>query len=394
MPLSLAAVRAALDQDAIQVVINGTSYQGWQTVDIDSDILSPADAFTVSGTVPKIKPTGAEVAAGASPRGIDDFREGVFCDVYVGLDRQMAGVIDEAELSGERAKSALRISGRDKGAFLVDSEAKHIKTSQYTVKTLLEALLEPSWGIKNVILSNEDNRALILGKRDKKKPRATLPKFLQPLPRNRTKVDPGQRISSIIDTHTRRLGLTWWLTAGGDLFVGKPNYNQEAAYNFTAGARGSQTPTNVESWKVTRSITERHSEIKVAGQGFADPKTLWSTSSGKPKYNGLSRDPDLVERGIVRKTIISDCDVLSDSEAQQRADWEMGHRRLHGLVVSVTVPGFRQGDRLYAVDTIATVKIEEAGIDGKFYVVQRRFTESKAKRRTSLTLVQSGVWLA
>lgn len=387
-------IQANLDNDAVQIVINGTSYQGWTEVDIDSDILNPADAFSVSGTIPKAKPTQAESRAGAPPQAFDDFREGNSCDVYVGPDRQMAGVIDDPQMDGDQKASRFKIIGRDLGGLLVDNEAKHIKATKYTVKTMIQALLDPSWGIKNVILSNEDNRKLILGRRDKNKPRAAVPKFLQPLPRARTKIDAGQKVASIITMHCERLGITWWLTAGGDLFIGKPNYDQEASYNFSAGALGSQTPTNVLSWSVKRQSSERYSEIKVVGQGFADPKQLWTAKSGKPMYTATARDPDLVERGIVRKLIISDCDVLSNDEAQNKADYEMGQRRLKALMVNVTVPGFRQGPRLYAVDTIATVKIEEAAIDGAFYVIQRRFTENRGQRRTQLLLVQPKVWLA
>jgi hypothetical protein len=115
-------------------------------------------------------------AARRRSRGaFDDFREGKACDIYVGLDRQMAGVVDDVKFSGDRSSARLKISGRDKGAFLVDSEAKHIKATQYTVKTLFEALIDSSWGIRNIILSNEDNRKLLLGKRDKKKPTAATP---------------------------------------------------------------------------------------------------------------------------------------------------------------------------------------------------------------------------
>jgi prophage tail gpP-like protein len=394
MALSLAAVRAALDDDTIQIVINGTSYQDWQKIDVDSDIFTPADGFQVEGVIPALKPTQAETRAGAPPNALDDFREGQACDVYVGLDRQMAGVIDDVEMSSDRRGSKLVIRGRDKGAFLVDGETKHIKASKYTIKTLVEALLDPSWGIRNVLLSNEDNRKLVLGKKDKKPPIASLPKFLQPLVRARTKVDHGQSLASILDQRTRQLGITWWLTAQGDIFLGKPNYQQQAAYHFSAGASpSSDVATNVESWRVLRSASERYSELKVAGQGWPDPKRLWDTNAGPPKYNGLSRDPDLVERGIVRKLIVSEADATSNSEAQQRADWEMGKRRLRALVLNVTVPGFRQNDRLYAVDTIATVKIEEAGIDGTFYVTQRKFTEDRGRRRTSLTLHETKVWL-
>jgi prophage tail gpP-like protein len=394
MAFSLAAVRENLLKDAVQVVINGTSYQVWDEVDIDSDILNPADAFMVSGKIPKAKPTAQEVRAGAPASAFDDFREGQKCDVYVGADRQMAGVIDDPDMSGKREGSAMKITGRDLGAYLVDSEAPHIKASKYTIKTLAEALIDSSWGIRNVIVSNEDNRKLLLGKKDKKKPTSTA-KFLQPIARNRTKVDPGQRIASILDTHCRRLGITWWITAQGDLFLGKPTYAQEAAYHFYVYAEGSKDArkNNVLEWGVRRSVSDRFSDIKVVGQGFSDPAKLWSTSS-RPKFSADARDPDLVERGIVRKLIVADSDILSNQEAKNRADHEMGLRRLRSFSISLTVPGFRQGDRLFAVDTIATVKIEEADIDGEYYVTQRRFTESRGRQRTQLTLRQKNVWLA
>ncbi len=393
--MAIKSTASALDNDAVQIVVRGTAYMGWQDLDIDSDILNQADAFKVSGTIPKPSPTANEVRAGAPAGAFEDFREGQKCDVLIGNDRQMAGVIDDVDFSGDRQLAKLKISGRDLGGFLVDSEAKHIKTTKYTIKTMIEALLDRSWGIRNVIVSNEDNRKILLGKKDKKKPTAATPTFLKPIARERTKIDPGQRIAAILDIHTKRLGITWWLTAHGDLFIGKPNYSQDAAYHFYAYARGKKgKDTNVESWTVTRSTSDRFSEIKVVGQGIGEPAKLFVAATSKPKYVATVQDPDLVERGIVRKQIISDSDILSSTEAKNRADHEMGMRRLKGLTITLTVPGFRQGDRLYAVDTLATVKIEEADIDGTYYVTQRRFTETRGKRRTQLTLHPSKVWLA
>jgi prophage tail gpP-like protein len=404
MALSLAAVRIALDNDAIQLVINGTSYQGWTDIDMDSDIVSPADAFCISGTLPKVTPTPVEARAGAAPKAFDDFREGNSCDIYVGLDRQMAGVIDRVDMTGDRNTTRLQISGRDRVALLLDNEAKHVKAAKYTLKSLIEALIDPSWGIRSIIDSNDENRRLLFGKSDKKKPRSTSTALSKSLVRARTKVDPGQRVASIIDIHCKRLGITWWLTAGGDLFIGKPNYDQEAAYSFTAPALGNSTPSNVLSWSVARSASERYSEIKVVGQGFNDLSDAWKIVANplaaatfkvhSGLYTATARDPDLVERGIVRKMILSDSDIVSFAEAQNRANVDQGERQLRGTVINLTVPGFRQGDRLYTVDTIATVKIEEADIDGTYYVLQRRFTENRGKRRTQLTLVPPKVWLA
>src|SRR6185369_13489115 len=212
--------------------------------------------------------------------------EGAKCDIYVGNDRQMAGVIDDVDVSIDRASARLNVSGRDLAAYLVDCEAhknvvkehkpRNPKTTKpestkpkpvdknpigtllkaiqvgllptaaelaaeknppaaplakvhhpqrskpLNIKDLIELLLEPEFGIRNVITTNEDNRTLLRGKQDKRPPSARPPAFLAPIARARTKVDPGQRIASIIDEHCKRLNITWWMTAEGDLFIGKP----------------------------------------------------------------------------------------------------------------------------------------------------------------------------
>ncbi len=382
---------------AIQVVFNGDAYEGWLDVDLDSDILTPADAFSLTALIPKLKPQAAIARAGAQPTALDDFREGAKCDIYVGKDRQMAGVIDKVGFSGDRSQSRMKISGRDVAAYMVDCEAKALKVSKYTVKTLMQALIDPSFGIKEIIFSNEENRKLIKGKRDKKKGASTSGFiFANPARPSQIKIDPGQRIAAILDTHTKRLGITWWMTADGKLFLGKPNYKQDAAYKFAFGA----DPNNIESYEVERSIENRFSELQVNGQGIASKGgSFLAHSGGKPNYKGTARDPDLQERGIIRKTIIADSDVTSRQEAQHRADIEMGRRRLDAVVIKIKVPDFGQVNAkgsfvLYATDTLASVRIDEIGVNGTYYITQRRFREDRSKRRTELTLHEKGVWLS
>jgi prophage tail gpP-like protein len=381
----------------VRVVIGGADYQNWFDVDMDSDVMTPADAFSFSATIPK-KTQSNEVRAGARPTAFDDFREGAKCDIYVGNARQMAGVIDRVTFTGNRSESRMRVSGRDLAAYLVDCEAKSIKVKSHTVKTLMEKLIDSSFGIKSIIFSNEENRRLVKGKKDKPQSGGGGFIFTNPT-RATTKIDPGQRISSILDTHTKRLGVTWWMTADGSLFIGKPNYNQPTSYSFIV-ADDDPNANNVESYSVEYAIDGRFSELQVNGQGNASKGVLFSTtsSSGKPRYKGVSRDPDLVERGIIRKTIIADGDVTSKREAQHRADIEQGQRRLSALVIKLTVADFGQPRgqgtfALYAIDTLASVRIDEAGIDGTYYVTQRRFREDRGRRRTELTLHEKGVWL-
>lgn len=377
--------------DQVQLVVGGSSYSRWLSVDMDSDIFTEADAFQVRARAP-------------GPALVGAFREGMNLDLYVGGDRQMAGVIDEVQLEGTRTEETLSLVGRDKGAWLVDDEAETIRATGLTTMALIKKLLKPSFGIRNVILSYEADRKLAMGKKDRgsKAGKSKKTSLLGDVsaPRAKTKVDNGTKIAAQLNQHFRQLGVTWWLTPSGDLYVGKPNYDQDVAYSFVSHPPGAAEAkgNNVEKWSMVRSISDRFSKITVVGTGGGGGTKptfgVTAAASKSSSFKAFATDPDLVARGIVRETIMGDGDLLNRQQAQRRADTEMGLRRLKGLTIHVTVAGFRQGDRLYTIDTLASVKIPTAGIDGVFYVVQRRFVEERARRRTELTLHQPKVWLA
>jgi prophage tail gpP-like protein len=378
--------------DRLQALLRGSAYRNWMELDLDSDIFTAADSFIMRATNPE------RVFVGA-------FREGEFLDVYVGDDRQMAGVIDDVEFTGDKDSERMSLTGRDRAALLLDNEADHLKAANLTLEELAKKLIKPSYGIRNIVLDNNANRKLLLGKKDRKSKagtsRTAATGLFAKLPRGSTKVDPGQTIASIFDKHTKRLGITWWMTAQGDIFFGKPNYAQEPSFNFayyTPRTASAQRFNNVLSYSVRRSMGERYSEIAVKGQGRPSAKggvfgSSRATTQGA-KFDATAKDDELIARGIERKLIIADNDCVDRAMAQRRADFEMGMRRMKGLTIELTVPGFRQNDRLFTIDTLATLKIETLGIDGTFWIVQRRFTEKFDQRRTQLTLHQPKVWLA
>jgi len=371
--------------DQVQLVVGGAAYHDWCEADVDSDIFTPADAWHV-----RAKNPGMDL--------VSAFREGMNADIYIGEDRVMAGVIDDVSIQGSRAAEMMSLSGRDKGAWLVDSEAAAIRAAAYTLKTLAEKLLRPSFGIRAVVDDNDANRKLLLGKKDRATSagRARRPPGLPPVSPRAIKVDPGQRIAQVLDQHTRRLGVTWWITAEGDLFLGRPTYDQEPAYRFFSFPLGDarRRQNNLLDWSVSRSLSDRYSEIVVAGQGASGRSSIFGASSATGgSFRASTVDDDLVRRGIERKLILTDGDVQTRAEAARRAELEMGRRKMLGVSIRVTVPGFRQDGRLYATDTIAEMRIPQAGIDGYYYVASRRFTVSRAAARTQLGLHPRGLWL-
>lgn len=366
-------------EDSIRVLVAGASFGTWLSAEMDSDIFTEADAWRVTASEPSEDLVGV-------------FREGQRVEMYVGSDRQLAGVIDDVRLHGDRSRTTLALSGRDLGAFLLDSETAKIRASKYTLLTLAQKLVDPTWGVRNVLTSFERDRKLALGKRDRTTRAGTSkrPPLFGDAPRATSAVDPGQKVAAVLNERTRQLGCAWWLTAGGDLFIGKPNYEQEPAFAFEVGPRRR----DVEEWEVVRQMSDRYSKITVVGQGSSAAGFNTNPSSvTAAKFKATAEDPDLVKRGIKRELILVDNDAQSAADCQRRAESEMGHRRLQGLTIRLTVPGFRQSNRLFSIDTLATVRIPAAGIKGTFYVTQRTFTESRGKLRTALTLHETKVWL-
>lgn len=403
MPFSshLLAEAARLPSDPVEVVIGGQTFRDWFDADMDSDVFTPADGFSVT-----CKATKAAVEA---------FREGVTIDMYVAGDRQMAGVIDDMEIVRETNSTRLKLTGRDKGSYLLDNETTALHFSSYSLPQLAKKMLRPEWGIKNVIATNDANVQVQMGRhesaryKDKKKKAPKVPPFFEGFSpadialatmnkstiRKKTKVDAGQTIASVLDEHCKRAGVIWWMTAQGDLFLGKPNYKQPILFDFVSYANDSslQKWNNVLKWRVRRTLSERFSEIIVNGFDFTVGTGQKKTTAKAIKLRAGAVDPDLKARGITRRKILIDHDAINTKMCQEKADEEMQRRRLRGLVISLTVPGWRQGGALYTVDTLARVKLEEAGIDDVFWIGQRRFTENGSSRRTEITLYQKGVYL-
>lgn len=387
---------ASVPSDAVRVTVSGVEFSDWLDIDIDSDIFTPADGFKMSGVVP-------------DPALLALFREGQRVDVYVGPDRQMAGVIDDPEITVTRENARISITGTDLGSYLVDSEVKAERFSNYTLGDLARHILRPEWGIKQVIVSNEDNRRVLLGKKERErfKPGKVIPTLTGDITRRKhTKLDPGQTVRQVLDEHCMRHGVSWWLTAEGNLFIGKPQYNQQISFEFFLygpnANKVQRNQNNVLDAQVKRGVHERYSKIVVVGESSADRSKKsgifdvdddTAASKRAKKYRGEATDPDLVKRGITRELRLVDNDALSNEMCKAKAEAEMGRRRLSGLTISLTVEDFRQNGRLFTVDSLARVVIQEAGIDGVYWISQRRFRESRRERRTTLTLHEKGVWL-
>jgi prophage tail gpP-like protein len=387
----------AVPEDPVKVVVDGFTFAEWQEVDIDSDVFTAADGFSLTGTVP-------------SGTNLSKFREGARVDVYVGPDRQMAGVIDTVQIKVDPKSVTVSISGRDLGAYLCDCEVQAREFKDQTLSDMVKALLKPSWGIRNVISDNDDNRRILLGKKKRGEFKKGIKQNISQTVRRYSKIDAGSTARSLLDQWCAQEGVTWWITAQGDLFIGRPQYDQDPVFEFYLFGPTStdRNKNNVLSATVERSMGERYSEIVVTGTAHpkgkahvADatnvdevPDDSQRSQARSVKLRGNARDADLESRGITRTMTLHDDGARSNKECSDHAAEQVSRRELSALKITVEVDGFRQGGRVFTTDCLANVKIEQAGIDGVYWISQRKFTEKRQERRTSLTLHEAGVYLS
>jgi prophage tail gpP-like protein len=157
--------------DYVSLEVGGERLDTWTEYSVDSDLLQPADAFSLT----------VEVGAGPNRVAQDRFREyraqlspGSLVRLYVGDDvsgqrrdryLQLSGRIDEIDISNDRHKgTVLRVTGRDHGAYLVDSTVPPglLRAEGAGFVDLVEAAVEP-WGLE-VLTDGTGSRDIFTGR--------------------------------------------------------------------------------------------------------------------------------------------------------------------------------------------------------------------------------------
>lgn len=92
-----------------------------------------------------------------------------------------------------------------------------------------------------------------------------------------------------------------------------------------------------------------------------------------------------------RPLVISDPSVRTEEQARRRAVRELNRQNESAFVLEYEMAGHGQGEFIYAIDTVADVLDEAIGIEGLFYVTGRTFKGSRSMgARTRLRLIPLG----
>lgn len=342
--------------DKVELLIAGQTHGDWSTYEIDSDFLTPADAWHVSlglneGKMPPDVVTGAPV------------------EVRVDGETVLTGRIDEINHPVSKTGHTFSMSGRDKAADLVDCSAPIFGKELVSMSEIIAAFTRP-FGITKQRIDAESTRI-----------------------RARVRVEPGDMAWDALARAAEANGLWPWFEPDGTLVVGGPDYSTPVVATLILRRDGKGN--NVISLTKHESMHGRFSKVTVLGQRPGS-----ALEQGKPDLSGAAEDDGMSSWS--RPKIVMDHECDSGAVCEDRARKLIADSRLNGLTLTAVVqghrivaPGQEADGQLWKPGQRIRVTSEPHGIKEQvFFLMGRKFTRGRSDgTRTTLTLKEDGMWI-
>lgn len=327
----------------VTLLINGKTHGQWTNYDIVSDLLTPADDFSVTlGRPVDAKP--------------DAVRAGDKVEVRVGGDTVLSGRIDRVQTVTEKGGKTLTIQGRDDAGVLLDCSAPLFNAQDMDLNQIIEKIVKPL-GLAKIRID--------AAKTDKT---------------HKVQIEPGSRAWDALLEYAEANGLWPWLEPDGTLVVGGPDYTAAPVAELVLRTNGQNN--NIKRLEVNRDMAARYSEVTVLAQSH----------SGKNNIKATAKDESVK---LHRPLIVTEPDIDSQAQAQRKAKKRLADSRLEGLTITATVQGHRTDDgTLWQPGQRINVLSEPDGIDAVYFLMARTFTGGRGQpTETVLTLKEDGAWV-
>ena len=329
--------------NTVTLLINGKTHGQWTNYDIVSDLLTPADDFSVMlGRPVDAKP--------------DAVRAGDKVEVRVGGDTVLSGRIDRVQTVTEKGGKTLTIQGRDDAGVLLDCSAPLFNAQDMDLNQIIEKIVKPL-GLAKIRID--------AAKTDKT---------------HKVQIEPGSRAWDALLEYAEANGLWPWLEPDGTLVVGGPDYTAAPVAELVLRTNGQNN--NIKRLEVNRDMAARYSEVTVLAQSH----------SGKNNIKATATDESVK---LHRPLIVTEPDIDSQAQAQRKAKKRLADSRLEGLTITATVQGHRTDDgTLWQPGQRINVLSEPDGIDAVYFLMARTFTGGRGQpTETVLTLKEDGAWV-
>ncbi|MNO39935.1 phage late control protein GPD [compost metagenome] len=341
--------------DAIRLTIGDQAHDTWDAWSIESDLLTPADAFELELYVRETKRLPAQL------------KEGVPCTLNLGRDRVLTGQVDDIEHDISRRGVAIRINGRDQAAALVDCSTPFVALREASLSEILDSVVKPL-GISRIDINAKSTAT-----------------------RRRVQIEPGQTAWEALLQVAEANGLWPWMTPDGRLVVGGPDYDAAPVDRLILRSNGQGN--NVERLSVRRSIAQRYSQLTVLGQHGQYDNDGWDTSRSHLKTT--IEDQALARRGIFRPRVIVDSASETQDLATGRARKLLADSRLEGFEIRAIVAGHRtSGGRVWEPGQRVQVLSEPHDLNGTYFLMSRTLRLARqGGAYTELSLREDRAWV-
>lgn len=345
-----------LASDRVNLLLGGRSHADWLRYEVDSDLLTPADAWSVTLSM---SPEGVIPAA---------VRSGEPAELRLANDPLMVGRVDTVSLRARKGEVQLTIDGRDNSGQLLDCSAPVFTSQNLTLDQVVVKIVRPL-GVTKIRI-DADNA----------------------LRREKVSVEPGDTAWDALAHAAEANGLWPWFEPDGTLVVGGPDYT--AAPVATLAHELAGAGNNVLSLDLVDSLSLSHSEVTVLAQTHGGGELRVARTGVKATYT----DPSV--RGY-RPRIVVDHESDTPAHARERARKLTLDSRLARWELRATVPGHRinapgqpaHGEPWRPGQRIA-VRSRPYGLEGIYFLMARTFRGGRGQPTvTELTLKEDGVWI-
>lgn len=373
------------DRHVITAIVEGQQVSGWQSGNVESSIVTPADSFVMRMPFSK---TAWRILR-------NDARITIKADGTTLLD----GFIDKRIKQGRAG--VIEIHGRDRVGRLVDESAPAINYTGMLEVEAIKRLISPWFSSDNLALSNAKNRRLRRGK-GKRVAGGTEP-FVTVnvrVPR-RGQVHPGETRWQLIHEITSRSGHVAYSSSDGKEFiVGKPNQTQPAQYLFCLSDPASSNRNTVSDIVITEDSGDRFSLYVCGGVGGQDDTNYGRnvTDNRGAAFDNPFNTIDGTGRDFIhpKRMYLPERAFDSFADADRVAANEKARRdfRRHQIAVESVTFGQNLGGSdptLFAPDTVARVIDEEIDLDDLYLIFSCSYSFNRDNAdRTTIHMVPVG----
>lgn len=358
------------EAERVALLVGGKAQDQWESYEVDSDLLTPADAWRLRLGLPLDESGTANLPA--------EVRAGAETQLRIGGDLVMTGRIDDVRVRVDKRAHSLEITGRDGAATLLDCSAPLVGGRKLSLDEIIIRVVRPL-GVTRVRMA-----------------------MAQGVARQREKVtvEPGDTAWDTLAHVAEANGVWPWMDPDGTLVIGGPDYSDEtnppvATLCLAARKAGEKGVTNVAGMERRESVAERYSIVTVLGQTHGTEAT-----EGKRGLKSSALDPDL-DAVWSRRKIITDYEADSVAVCRSRAQKLLADSRLRGFELRVEVqghrinaPGMPGHGKLWTPGQRVQVIAPAVGCIGTYFLMARTFVLSRSEgTMTRLSLREDKVWI-